>query len=86
MDDEQIEMLKELLAAGVRLAVRFGREYREILSIGMRKETHEGPEGLEPAGVFENGEYASLWAANPEDIVRFEVTPVFVFDTEGSGR
>lgn len=82
MDDEQIEMLKELLASGVRLAVCFGREYREILCIELRKETHEGPEGLEPAGVFENGEYASLWAANPEDIVRFDVTPVFELDGE----
>lgn len=82
MDDEQISLLKELFAAGVRLAVCFGREYREILRIEMRKEAHEGPEGLEPAGVFENGEYASLWAANPEDIVRFEVTPVFEFNGE----
>lgn len=80
MDDEQIEMLKELLASGVRLAVCFGREYREILSIEMRKEAHEGPEGLEPAGVFANGEYAALWAADPEDIVRFDVTPVFSFE------
>jgi hypothetical protein len=82
LDDEQIELLKDMLRAGHRLAVCFGREYREILSIELRKETHEGPEGLEPAGVFANGEYAALWAANPEDIVRFEVTPVFEFDGE----
>ena len=85
MDDEQIERLKELFAAGVRLAVCFGREYREILSIEMRKETHEGPEGLEPAGVFSNGEYASLWAASPEDIVTFEVKSVFEFEAEEAG-
>lgn len=60
MDDEQIEYLRQLLAAGVRLAVRFGREYREILAIELRRESHEGPEGLEPAGVFANGEYAAL--------------------------
>jgi len=83
MGDEQIEMLKQLLASGVRLAWVSGRAYREILSITQRKEAYEGPEGLEPAGVFANGEYVALWATDPEDIVVFDVRPVFKVVAEG---
>lgn len=83
MDDDEIEILKALLASGQRLAwQKSGQEYREILEICMRKEAHEDDDGLEPAGVFHNGEYIALYAASPEEIVRFDITPVFEFDGE----
>lgn len=85
MDDEQIEILKQLLTAGQRLAWKNGQEYREILEICMRKEAHEDDDGLEPAGVFYNGEYIALYNAEPTEIMLFNVTPVFEFDAEENG-
>ena len=76
MDEEEIEWLKTMLARGDRLAWRYGSEYREIVEIGLRKEPHEGPEGLEDAGIFLNGEYVALMACSPDEIVQFEVTGI----------
>ena len=79
MNDDQIAYLVSLLDSGIRLAWQSGCEFREILSISLRRETQEGPEGDELAGNFSNGEYAALMAVNPEDVVIFDVRPV-VFD------